>query len=200
MTMDFQKVSHLGALLSKHYARDFFRLLVTYQDISASEAASRLNLHIKTAQDFLDGLEEQSIVSKKEVYEKKRPYNRYSLKNSVLDIRVDLRSFFEENAAKDRLKWKIREKKHSGAMFKTASYSNRIASVHFFTGKGRDRKERTLNLTNNQGIFLYHLPFPTEPHLEVSEILKKAEISKSHTPEILDIIDVLETNRLIEKI
>ena len=72
--MDFQKISRFGALLSKDYAGDFFRLLVTYQDISASEAASRLNLHIKTAQDFLDGLEEQDVVSKEEVYEKKRPY------------------------------------------------------------------------------------------------------------------------------
>jgi predicted transcriptional regulator len=197
--MDFQKVSRLGALLSKDYAGEFFRLLVTYQDISASEAASRLNLHIKTAQDFLDGLEEQGVVSKEEVYEKKRPYYRYTLKKSELDIRVDLTSFFEENAIKDKLKWKIREKKNSGAMFKTASNSNRIASVHFFTGKGRDLKERVLNLTNSQGIFLYHLPFPTEPCMNVLEIIKKAQINDAYTPEIVDIIDVLQLNKLIEK-
>ena len=196
--MNFQKASRLGALLSKDYAGDFFRLLVTYKDISASEAASRLNLHIKTAQDFLDGLEGQNVVSKKEVYEKKRPYYRYSLEKKELDIRVDLTVFFQENVIKDTLLWKIREKKHSGAMFKTASNSNRIASVHFFMGKGRDRKERVLNLTNNPGIFLYHLPFPTEPHMEVWKIINKAQINESYAPEIVDIIDVLESNRLIE--
>jgi hypothetical protein len=197
--MDFQKASRLGALLSKDYAREFFRLLVTYQDISASEAASRLSLHIKTAQDFLDGLEEQDIVIKNEVYEKKRPYYRYTLKKTELDIQLDLKAFFEEEAVKDTLKWKIREKKHSGALFKTASNSNRIASVHFFKGKGRDRKERVLNLTSSQGIFLYHLPFPTEPYMEVKEILKKAQISDIYAPEAVDILDVLQTNKLIEK-
>lgn len=197
--MDFKKISRLGSLLSKYYAEDFFRLVVTYRDISASEAASRLNLHVKTAQDFLDGLQEQGVVSKKEVYEKKRPYYRYSLEKSELDIRVDLTAFVKQDTVKDKLKWKIREKKHSGALFKTASNSNRIASVHFFSGKGRDRKEHALNLTANQGIFLYHLPFPTEHHMRVEEILKKAKISEPYIPEIVDIIDVLESNKLIEK-
>ncbi len=54
--MDFKTAAQLGTYLSKDYAREFFRLLVSYQDISASEAASRLGLHIKTAQDFLEGL------------------------------------------------------------------------------------------------------------------------------------------------
>ena len=85
-------------------------------------------------------------------------------------------------------------------MFKTASNSNRIASVHFFTGKGRDRKERVLNLTNSQGFFLYHLPFPTESYMGVLEIIKKAQINEAYAPEIVDIIDVLESNRLIEKV
>ena len=47
--MDFQTAALLGASLSKDYAEDFFKLLVNYQDISASEAASRLSLHIRTA-------------------------------------------------------------------------------------------------------------------------------------------------------
>ena len=54
--MDFKTAAALGALLSKDYAENFFKLLVNYQDISASEAASRLNLHIRTAQDFLESL------------------------------------------------------------------------------------------------------------------------------------------------
>jgi hypothetical protein len=33
----------------------------------------------------------------------------------------------------------------------------------------------------------------------VREIIKKAQISESYAPEIVDIIEVLETNKLIEK-
>ena len=51
-TMDFKKAALLGTYISKDYAEDVFKLLVNYKSISASEAASRLNLHIKTAQDF----------------------------------------------------------------------------------------------------------------------------------------------------
>jgi len=65
--MDYKTASQLGSLISKDYAENFFKLLVIYQDISASEAASRLNLHISTAQDFLEGLNSQGIVSKKRI-------------------------------------------------------------------------------------------------------------------------------------
>ena len=51
--MDFKKAAILGSYISKDYAEDLFRLLVTYKDIPASEAASRLNMHIKTVQDTL---------------------------------------------------------------------------------------------------------------------------------------------------
>jgi len=54
--VDFKEASKLGSCLSKDYAEDLFRLLVNYESISASEAASRLNIHIKTTQDFLEDL------------------------------------------------------------------------------------------------------------------------------------------------
>jgi len=39
ISMDFKTASQLGSIISKDYAEDFFKLLVVYQDISASEAA-----------------------------------------------------------------------------------------------------------------------------------------------------------------
>jgi predicted ArsR family transcriptional regulator len=66
--MKFATAARLGAFISKEYAQDFFGLLLNYQDISASEAASRLGLHIRTAQEFLDGLAELNILTKQEVY------------------------------------------------------------------------------------------------------------------------------------
>ena len=88
--MDFNAVSKISTLLSKAFAEDLLRLLVTYHTISASEAASRLNLHIKTAQDFLEGLEGLGYVSKEEVFEGKRPYFRYTLIKEKIEIEFDL--------------------------------------------------------------------------------------------------------------
>ena len=71
--MDFKQAAILGSFISKDYAEDLFRLLATYSSISVSEAASRLNLHIKTVQDFMEALFDLGILDREEVYEKKRP-------------------------------------------------------------------------------------------------------------------------------
>lgn len=197
--MDFKTASQLGSIISKDYAENFFKLLVIYQDISASEAASRLNLHISTAQDFLEGLNSQGIVSKKEAIEKKRPYFRYSLKKKSVTITIDFVSLYDKQDHQDRLKWPIREKKNSGAIFKTFSKADFISTVLFFTGRGRTRIERKISLTRNQGNFLHYLPFPTEPFLSVVNIIKKAKIEESSIPEILDIVDTLLEYKIIEK-
>lgn len=198
--MDFKTASQLGSILSREYAENFFKLLVIYQNISASEAASRLNIHISTAQDFLEGLYSHGIVQKKEVFEKKRPYYRYSLKKKSMTITINFASLYDKQSDLDRLGWQIREKKNSGAVFKTFSKTNYISMVHFFTGKGRSRIEKKISLTKNQGIFLHHLPFPTEPFLSVSNIIKKAKIDESNFPEILDIVNTLFDNQIIEKV
>ncbi|MGB2697080.1 MAG: hypothetical protein WBD28_04375 [Candidatus Zixiibacteriota bacterium] len=197
--MDFKKASQLGSLISKDYAQDFLRLLVIYQDISASEAASRLDLHTKTAQDFLEGLSDQGILLKKEVFEKKRPYFRYSLKKKKLTLDIDFSTLYDPQDRQNKLKWRIRERKNSNAMFKTSGRGDHISAVHFFVGQGRSSQERTLNLTTNQGKFLFHLPFPTQPFKSVAQIVKKAEIDEAYVPEILDIVEVLDQYKIIEK-
>jgi len=197
--MDFKTTSQLGSIISKEYAGDFFKLLVIYKDISASEAASRLNLHISTAQDFLEGLFAQGIVTKREAFEKKRPYFRYSLKKKKVTLSVDLGALYDNQHHLDRLKWRIREKKNSGAIFKTFSRSSFLSSVHFFFGEGRSRTEKKITLTKNQGQFLFYLPFPTEPFLSAADIIKKARIEESTIPEVLDILDDLLKHNIIEK-
>jgi predicted transcriptional regulator len=188
--MDFKTASQLSSYIAKDYAEDFFGLLVNYQDISASEAASRLGLHIRTAQDFLDGLAELDILHKEEVYEKKRPYYRYSLKTQRISIEVDLASIQKEQTPED-LNRRIREKANTGANFSLARGGEYISHVSFWTGDGRDRKEHKISLTTPQGKFLYQLPFPNTDFLEIAEIMKKAGVDDNYIPEILDIVDLL---------
>ena len=195
--MDFKTAAKLGAHISKDYAEDLFELLVTYQDISASEAASRLNLHIKTAQDFLEAMASLDIVSKTEVHEKKRPYFRYALRQPRITMDIDLTSIKKKHAEVD-LTRKIRETANAGARFTVARNNNTISSVVIWTGEGRERKERKINLTMPQGQFLYHLPFPTAQHLSISEIMRKAGVEDALAPEILDMVDLLERLDVIE--
>ena len=176
--MDFHTASKYASLLSKDYAEDLFALLVNYQAISASEVAARLNLHIKTAQDFLEGLEALGIVSKEEVLEKKRPYYRYILQQTRLVIDIDLTQVKQE-PSRNSLSLRIRERENAGARFSAARNDDYITSVAIWTGDGREREERKIKLTMPQGKFLYHLPFPKAQPMSVAEIMQKAGVDES---------------------
>jgi hypothetical protein len=196
--MDFKTATKLGAYISKDYAEEIFRLLANYKDISASEAASRLNLHIQTAQDFLEAMASLDIFVKKEVYEKKRPYFRYSLKKKKIVMDIDLASLLKEKQPEGKLSKKIRENKNARARFTTARYDPYFSSVVIWIGEGREQKERKISLTISQGKFLYQLPFPTAEFLTISEIMQKAGVDKTHSPEILDIVDLLERYDIVK--
>jgi len=196
--MEFKKVSRLATLLSKSFSEDFMRLMVTYKDISSSEAASRLNLHIKTAQDFLEELTDLGLAGKKEVYERKRPYFRYYLKQSKINLEVDFAALADPLKEKTLLSGKIREKKNTGTLFAASANHPFISAVTVFSGEGRGRKERRINLTTSQGRFLYYLPFPNASFQTIREIIKKAGIDEAYLAEIVDIVNLLKDFKVIE--
>jgi ribosomal protein S25 len=195
--MDFHTAAKYASLLSKDYAEDIFKLLVNYQAISASEVATRLDLHIKTAQDFLEALEQLDVLSKEEIFEKKRPYYRYILNQTRLTIDIDLMQVKRE-PSQNSLSSHIREKENAGVRFSVARSDDYITSVAIWTGNGRERQERKIKLTTPQGRFLYHLPFPKAEPLTVDEIIQKAGIDESLAPEILDLVQLLEKYNVIE--
>jgi predicted ArsR family transcriptional regulator len=184
--MDFQTAAKIGSLIAKDYAEDIFDLLVNYQAISASEVATRLNLHIQTAQDFLEGLAEMGILSKEEIIEKKRPYFRYVLQRKHFTIELDLDQVKRLPIAAN-LALHIRERQNSGARFSVARIDDYITSVAIWSGEGRERQERKIKLTTPQGRFLFHLPFPRAEALTVEEVMRKAGVEAELAPEILDL-------------
>jgi hypothetical protein len=195
--MDFKTAAKLGNFLSKDYAEPFFKLLIDYRDISASEAASRLNIHITTAQEFLESITSLELVARQEVYEGKRPYFRYSLITKRIIIDIDLSSLkrTEPSGQSDRA---IRESKNASARFVTARNGTSISSLAVWSGKGRSRDERRINLTSAQGSFLYHLPFPDGEPLTIAEIMQKANIGNEYLSEISDLLGILQEYNVIE--
>ncbi len=195
--MNFETAALYGAIISKDYAEDFFKLLVNYQDISASEAASRLSLHIRTAQDFLENLTELEVVKKTEVFEKKRPYFRYTLVQTNLKLDLDLSIFEKENPG-EGLSRLIREKKENGANFAIARTGDCFSTVAVWEGEGRERQEHKISLTTPQGKFLFHLPFPQARPVTISDIMEKAVVEEDYSKEIQDIVDELIRLDVIE--
>ena len=197
--MDFKEARKLSNYLSKEYAESIFRLLMTYQDISASEAASRVNIHIQTAQEFLETMTSYEILTKREVSESKRPYFRYKLAKKKISFEIDLDDTLGEKIAAQGDEFRIREKRNSGAKFSVARNGKGFSSISVWIGDGRSGKERKISLTESQGIFLFNLPFPDALSLSVDEILSRSDIDSAHKPEILDIINELIELSVIEK-
>lgn len=199
--MNFKQAAILGSYISKDYAEDLFRLLTTYQSISSSEAASRLNLHIKTIQDFMEDMYKLEILDREEVYEGKRPYYRYKLKVSRIVMEIDLSSLQQDDVFHNTgTDFKIREKKNAGVRFTTSRSNDYISHVVIWQGEGRNRAERKINLSMPQGRFLFHLPFPTATPETIWEIMRKAGLDGANTPEIVDIVMALVNFGVIERI
>ena len=197
--MDFKNAKILSNYISRDYSEDLFKLLISYNDISASEAASRLNKHIRPIQEFFEAMVLYGIVEKKEVYEKKRPYYRYFLKKKKIEIIVDLDKVFHEENEKNT-DFKIREINNSISKFSVARNGEYFSTISIWDSNNRESKEHKINLTTSQGKFLYYLPFPDAKPLTVDELMKKAKIEIINKPEILDIIEVLYKKKIIEKI
>ena len=199
MITDFEKVKLFGAYISKDYSKELLRLLYLYKDISASEAASRMGMHIKTVQEFFDAFSEVGVIEKREVFESKRPYFRYSFNLKKIEISLDTEELAGERKSADKNELYIRERKNTNVRFSIARNKLFFSTVSLWIGKGREKTEKKINLTVPQGKFLFNLPFPNAEFLTISEIMKKAEIEKENRPEIIDIVNLLIEHNVIEK-
>lgn len=198
MNMNFEEAAKFGAYISKSYAKDIFRLLNNYRDISASEAASRLGMHIQTVQDFLEAMADLGVLSKKETIERKRPYYRYTLITQKIAFEIDLEKELQVSGEDYLEQSKIREKKNAGVRFSLARNGQYFSNVAIWVGKGRERSEKKINLTTAQGKFLYNLPFPDGEHLTLEEICVKAGVESEQMPEIKDLVEELILHKVIE--
>ncbi|MCY1723539.1 hypothetical protein OU798_24520 [Prolixibacteraceae bacterium Z1-6] len=196
--MKFEEAAKFGTYISKSYSKDIFRLLNNYRDISASEAASRLGMHIQTVQDFLEAMSGLGILSKKETIERKRPYFRYTLITQNISFEIDLQKELAVSGEDHLEQAKIREKKNAGVRFSLARNGQYFSNVTIWVGKGRERSEKKINLTTAQGKFLYNLPFPDGKHLTLEEIRIKSGIEPGQMPEIKDLVEELIQYKVIE--
>ncbi len=196
--MKFEEAAKFGTYISKSFAKDIFRLLNNYRDISASEAASRLGMHIQTVQDFLEAMADLKILSKKETIERKRPYFRYTLQQLKISFELDLMEELKTSKNSSLENSRLREKKNAGVRFSLARNGQYFSNLAIWVGKGRERSEKKINLTTAQGKFLYNLPFPDGEHLSLEEIRIKAGIENDDLPEIKDLVEELIQYKVIE--
>jgi len=95
-------------------------------------------------------------------------------------MEINLKSIAEEKEDKGEAEILIREKKHATARFTTSRNKLYFSSVTIWIGEGRESTEKKINLTNAQGKFLFHLPFPDAAFMSMDEIMKKAGVEEEN--------------------
>jgi len=115
-------------------------------------------------------------------------------------MKIDLSPLFTTQTEEAKDSKMIRERNNAGARFSTSRDGQYISHVALWIGKGRDRKERRINLSIPQGKFLFHLPFPSAEPMYIEDIMKKAEVNDSNRSEIIDIVKVLEEYGIVEEV
>ncbi len=196
--MDFNRFSDLSNYFSKDYSGKAIRLLLISKALSATEIASRLNLHIKTVQDFLEGLVKFNIAEKEEILEGRRPFYRYSLCKSRMDISIDFNELFSEEEYLNLANCRIRELQNEDVQFHVRRNNDYITAVSIYEGDGRKKKEWKINLTRAQGRFLFNLPFPTAEPEKIKQLMAESGISPEDENEVLDLIKTLIDKKVIE--
>lgn len=198
MITDFDRIKLFGTYISKDYSKELLRLLFLYKDISASEAASRMGMHIKTVQEFFDGLSEAGLLEKREAFEGKRPYFRYSLKSNEIEIHFSIDTIIAKTESHSGDELFIREAKNAKVKYTIARNKLFFSGVSVWSGKGRDIIEKKISLTTPQGMFLFNLPFPNADFASVTDIISKVQIPEEHRSEIIDIVKLLIEYKVIE--
>ena len=168
-------------ILSREQTSRILIHLLRKPNSTASETAASLGIHIATAQKYLEGLESFGIVKSRERQSKPRTAKEYSLIGTKISIEFDIEKMAaeaekesEEPALSEIM---LREKSRSDVAYEWDDEGKRITAVMFFKKGLRRRMEKKVNLSKEEGRFLWHVPFQSEEFRSAGEVMKMAELN-----------------------
>lgn len=197
-----EKSRKLASLIGKEHTGRILYILYKTPNKSASRIAKILNIHIATAQSYLEDLEKLDIVKSKIKKQGIKPYKEYFLTKTRISIDIDLNELDAEDQEEQEIlrRTKIREKKDLKILYETNQEKSIITRIHFYEDLGRKNIQYSLDLDEVEGKFTWFIPFPSADPQTILEIREKAGIYEFYQQKILNLIEKLEEFGLIEVI
>ena len=194
------KIKRLSNLIGKEYTGKILNILFQNPYKSASEVAKILNIHIATAQSYLEELEKFNIISFRTHKVGTRPYKEYFPIKSQIKIEIDLNKASEINIKNRQYfeKRLIREKKDLNVLYDIKQNESKIIKVYIHDDSERKRIKYSLDLNDIEGKFMWFIPFPSENPCSILDICKKAEINEYNLKHIKDFVEKLYDHNLID--
>ncbi|MFX1294080.1 MAG: hypothetical protein ACFFD2_04380 [Promethearchaeota archaeon] len=195
-----KKTKKLSNLIGKEHTDKILHILYKTPNKSASEIAKILNIHIATAQSYLEDLEKFDIVKFRIRKEGIKPYKEYFLIKTKIRIEIDLNELDKVDQKEQEIlrRTRIREKKDLKILYEINQEKSIIKRIHFYEDIGRKNIQYSLDLDELEGRFTWFIPFPSAELQTILKICEKAGIYKIHQQKIIELIKKLEEFGLIE--
>jgi len=183
-------VSSLFDALGKEQASTILVHLLRSPYSTASEIAAALGIHIATAQKYLEGLEKGRMVESRVRPSKPRTAKEYRLTDTEFSIRIDIEEMERRGIAEaaagagaaqraDPAAIFVRERARTDVVYEWDDAGKRITAVMFFRKGLRKRMEKKVGLKDDEGRFLWCVPFQSEDFKSVAWVLKESGLRMS---------------------
>ena len=163
--------------------------------------AGVLNIHIATAQKYLEALEQSGIISSRDRPSKPRTAKEYSLISPRISIEIDIEALAGAGGGAgggtpDLGEIMVRERARSDVAFEWDDAGQRITAVLFFRKGLRRRMERKVVLSPDEGRFLWHVPFQSESFRTAQDILGRSGV-RMNPFRVMEMVRKFETLEII---
>ncbi len=181
----------LAAVLGKEVTGRILAVLAHESYLSASDIASRLHIHIATAQKYLMEMKEAGLVNSRWRRSPTRPTEEYWLSKDKITIEIDLRSDVGRKDMESLANSLTLSLRRDVNVAIDSDDSKKMVSEILVLGDGdRPIIGNRIKLDNVEGRFAWHLA--EEPtNVRVMDVVEKAELDSKYLPQIMDLVDKL---------
>jgi len=182
-------------ILGKELTIPIFENLYMKGWMTASEIARELSVHISTAQTYLESMTKKKLL-KQRLRHTRRNLVEYSLKNPLIDVKIDVKTIISKKVEIARKKAQImfiKEKTADLISYEWDEDNRKILRINIMKKSkslNRLRIAKAIQLTDVEGRFLWFIPHPTENPKNVIQIAQDAEIT--HSFDLIKIVDLVE--------
>lgn len=190
------QTKRLAQALGRPFAGEILASLYEKPYQSASDIARVLDIHVATAQKYLQELKECGVLGTRPRKGVSRPTEEYWVASPRISIDIDFdRLTTREDAEARANQMFVREASGSTAVFESDPKGERITEVLLLEDGERRRIATRMPLGEAEGRFLYQVPPSGQAARSVLDIATRANLPKTSLADCLDLCERLATVR-----
>jgi DNA-binding HxlR family transcriptional regulator len=197
---DRERVRGVIAIFGREYTMEILEELHVGGRLTASEVARELGIHVATAMRKLAELEGLGLVVRRE--REGTNLAEYEVKSPRVEILIDLDAearAMAARAADGAARTYVREKPNRKVIAESDEAAGRVLRLVFLKGARWRTAVKTMPLTEDEGRFLWHLPYASEGPKSVADVCRKAGIANAvHVGRILEFVKESERLGIVE--